>query len=101
MNTDKNAKVKTHTELADEVEGLAQSAKANHRIGESYIIQSNSRVIMSNAKNEAAIANLTKRIEEFNQKAGSQTQTLINLTWAIVVLTVLMLLGLLIQIWKG
>ncbi|OGM02667.1 hypothetical protein A2115_03540 [Candidatus Woesebacteria bacterium GWA1_41_8] len=101
MKADETTKLKTPGELVDEVESLAQAAKNNHRLGESYVIQSNARVITSNAKNEIAIIDLTRKLEEFNQKAGDQTQKLISLTWAIVILTVLMLIGLGIQIWSG
>ena len=93
--------IKSHEELIGEVEELAQSAKANHRVAESYIIQSNARVIMSNARSEKAINDLSSEIAEFNKEAGNQTQKLIRLTWVIVVLTVLMLVGLVIQILKA
>ena len=101
MKADETTKLKTPGELVDEVESLAQAAKNNHRLGESYVIQSNARVITSNAKNEIAIIDLTRKLEEFKLKAGDQTQKLISLTWAIVILTVLMLIGLGIQIWSG
>lgn len=101
MSPQETPGIKSHDELVREVDELAQSAKANHRVAESYIIQSNAKVIMSNARSEKAINDLTSRITEFNKKAGQQTQTLIRLTWAIAVLTVLMLAGLVIQIVKA
>jgi len=100
MSPKETLEMKTHEQLAGEIEEIAQSAKANHRLGESYIIQSNARVIMSNARNEKAIYDLTNEIAEFNKEAGNQTQKLIKLTWVIVALTVLMLAGLFVQILK-
>lgn len=104
----------TYEQLIKEVDALAQSAKGNHRLGESYIINSNSKLIMSNAKNTSAIDSLTNKLKDFSKEASKQTKELISLTeqssnqtdklikltWAIVGLTILMLIGLIIQLVK-
>lgn len=87
--------------LMREVNELASKAKSNNRLGESYVIESNAKVIASNAQNEVALLNLTKKLQIFNEQADDQTRKLINLTWVIVILTVLMLIGLIIQIVKS
>ena len=104
----------TYEQLIKDVDELAQLAKANRRLGESYIISSNSKLIMSNAKNTSAIDSLTDKLKDFSREAsrqtkelislteqtGKQTDKLIKLTWAIVGLTILMLVGLIIQLVK-
>lgn len=45
-----------------------------------------------------ATIRLKKSVDEFNKKSGDQTKKMIGLTWAIAVLTVLMLIGLITQI---
>jgi hypothetical protein len=45
-----------------------------------------------------ATKKLIEIIKDYNEATSKQTQKIINLTWAIVVLTVLMLIGLIIQI---
>ena len=104
----------TYEQLIKDVDELAQLAKANRRLGESYIISSNSKLIMSNAKNTSAIDSLTDKLKDFSKEAsrqtkelislteqtGKQTEKLIKLTWAIVGLTILMLVGLIIQLVK-
>ena len=104
----------TYEQLIKDVDELAQLAKANRRLGESYIISSNSKLIMSNAKNTSAIDSLTDKLKDFSKEAssqtkelitltkqtGKQTDKLIKLTWAIVGLTILMLVGLIIQLVK-
>lgn len=92
---------KTTEELVAETLALAQNAKDNSRLGEANIIKSNANLIIASARNEKAVENLTDTLKVFNTEAGSQTQKLINLTRAIVVLTVLMLIGLVVQIIKG
>lgn len=104
----------TYEQLIKDVDELTQLAKANRRLGESYIISSNSKLIMSNAKNTSAIDSLTDKLKDFSKEAsrqtkelitltkqtGKQTDKLIKLTWAIVGLTILMLVGLIIQLVK-
>jgi len=97
----------TQEQLINDVEQLAQSAKANKMLESFYIISSNAKVIASNAKNESAliklgsmINRLTSKIDEYNINATNQTDKLIKLTWAIVGLTILMLIGLIIQLVK-
>ena len=46
-----------------------------------------------------SIEELHKTIKEFNEASSKQTKQLIILTWAIAVLTILMLIGLVIQIY--
>lgn len=97
----------TQEQLINEVIELAQSAKSNHLLGDFYSISSNAKVIASNAKNESAliklsskINKLTSKIDEYNINAANQADKLIKLTWAIVGLTILMLIGLIIQLIK-
>jgi len=101
MNTKKTLQNKTTTELVEETLSLVQSAKSNNRLGESYIIESNANLIIASARNEKAVTDLAQTLKEFNKEAGTQTQKLINLTWAIVILTILMLVGLIVQIIKS
>ena len=101
MNTKKTLQNKTTTELVEETLSLVQSAKSNNRLGESYIIESNANLIIASARNEKAVTDLIQTLKEFNKEAGTQTQKLINLTWAIVILTILMLVGLIVQIIKS
>jgi len=44
------------------------------------------------------VNHLTKTIENFNEQSSKQTQKIIGLTWCIIVLTIAMLVGLVIQI---
>ncbi len=97
----------TQEQLINEVVELAQSAKSNNLLGDFYSISSNAKVIASNAKNESAliklgskINKLTSKIDEYNINAANQADKLIKLTWAIVGLTILMLIGLIIQLIK-
>lgn len=46
----------------------------------------------------AATEALHETIQEFNDQASAQAQAMIRLTWAIVVLTACMLIGLVVQI---
>ncbi|MEO7841807.1 MAG: hypothetical protein ABIU06_20890 [Anaerolineales bacterium] len=46
-----------------------------------------------------SIDELHKTIREFNEASSKQTKQLIILTWVIAVLTILMLIGLVIQIY--
>ena len=101
MNTKKTLQNKTTTELVEETLSLAQSARSNNRLGESYIIESNANLIIASARNEKAVTDLIQTLKEFNKEASTQTQKLINLTWAIVILTILMLVGLIVQIIKS
>lgn len=101
MSTKDTLQNKTTTELVEETLSLAQSAKSNQRLGESYIIESNANLIIASARNEKAVTDLTQTLKEFNKEASTQTQKLINLTWAIVILTILMLVGLIVQIIKS
>jgi hypothetical protein len=48
---------------------------------------------------KGAVEDLHKTIKEFNDRASRQSDTMIRLTWVIAVLTLLLFLGLLVQIW--
>jgi len=45
-----------------------------------------------------ALNKLQKRIEVFNKQSSKQTKKMIRLTWGIVCLTIIMIVGLIIQI---
>lgn len=92
-------RVKTHEELAKDVDGFAEKIEANYRWPEAAIVRSSAKLIHSNARNEAAVKKLTSTVQEFNTKAERQTRQLLLLTWviatltlAIAVLTILILL---------
>ena len=74
---------KSQHQLVQETEALASQAKANHRLGESYIVESNAKLIESNARVEGEIGNLINKLHEFNQESSAQTKELISLTHAI------------------
>ena len=44
------------------------------------------------------VNNLIKAIKVFNKQSAKQTKTLINLTWGIIILTMIMIIGLIVQI---
>jgi hypothetical protein len=71
MNTKETLQNKTTIELVDDTLGLAQSAKSNNRLGESYIIESNANLIIASARNENAVSDLTQTLKEFNKEAGT------------------------------
>lgn len=54
--------------------------------------------LASDEQTRRVINDLKKTIEIFNDQSSKQTQKMIVLTWWIVVLTIMMLFGLLIQI---
>jgi hypothetical protein len=110
---------KSQQELIQETNALAAQAKGNHRLGESYIIESNAKLIESNARVEGEIGNLINKLQGFNKDSSAQTKELINLTQSIkslntedsvqtaklitltrviVILTVVLVIGLIIQI---
>lgn len=76
MNIDR----KSQDELIQEANSLAAQAKGNHRIGESYVIESNAKLIESNARVEGQVANLINKLKEFNVESSAQTKELISLT---------------------
>lgn len=79
--------MKTQEELIKECKEKADKARKNNRIGDSYIIESNARIIESNAMNEKAVRTLTDRLKESNQKSSRLTQILIILTVVLIFLT--------------
>ncbi len=46
-----------------------------------------------------AVEDLHRSITEFNEQANRQARTMIRLTWVIAGLTLLLFIGLLVQIW--
>jgi ABC-type multidrug transport system fused ATPase/permease subunit len=78
-----SADIKSQQELIQETEALAFKAKSNHRMGEGYIIESNARLIESNARVEGEIGNLINELKEFGQQSSDQTKELISLTKSI------------------
>jgi hypothetical protein len=96
---DYNYCMKTQRQLIDEAQELASKAMGNNRLGESYIIESNALLVESNANVERGISLLLNELGVFNKKAERQAKTMIMLTRAIVVLTILTLIGLAVQIW--
>ncbi|SRR6266496_6248605 len=100
-----NINRRSQENLATSVEELAAKAKSNNRLGESYIVESNALVIRSNARVEGNIGNLINVIKKFNieaskqaQAANEQSQKVIKLTQATTYLTLLLFIGLVVQI---
>lgn len=93
-----NIKRQSQEELEREVEELVSRAQSNHRLGESYIIESNAKLIHSNARVEGSIQNLIKQLKAFNEQSDKQTRKMVSLTWVIAGLTALMFAGLVVQI---
>ena len=54
---------------------------------------------ISGPSSKRAVEDLHETIKEFNDQASRQSATMIRLTWAITALTLLLFLGLLVQIW--
>ena len=73
------------SEIKKRLEDFSQNLKDNHQIG-------NSKIIL-------AIADLVSVIGWASVQQEQYSKKLIALTWAIVALTVLMLIGLLVQIY--
>ncbi len=79
MNLDR----KSQQQLIRETEELATNAKNNMRLGDSYVIRSNAKLIESNARVEGEIGNLINKLQEFNHESSAQTKELISLTKSI------------------
>lgn len=79
MNIDR----KSQDELIRETDTLAAQAKSNHRLGESYIIESNAKLIESNARVEGEVGNLINELKESSRLSSTQTEELIALTQSI------------------
>ena len=95
MNIDR----RSQEELATDVEALAVKARSNNRLGESYIIESNAALIRSNARVEGNVGNLIKVIKDFNAESSKQSAKVVILTKATMILTLLLFIGLVVQIW--
>lgn len=72
-------------EITKELEGFSQNLKDNYQIG-------NSKIMLAMARLISVMGWTSYQQDKYSKK-------LVGLTWAIVVLTILMLIGLGVQIW--